>query len=106
MNSTQNARSFATADGRLPSGRGDCWPWSRRGRSPLLSGQLGNDRRECVGGVSTDDEIGKADLRAAPLDFIGGRGGVARKDDQRIGRAKLPGVEVGRRHERSDTVTD
>lgn len=48
----------------------------------LLSGQLGDDRGEGVGEVGADDEIGEADLFAAALDFFGGCGGVAWKDDE------------------------
>jgi hypothetical protein len=64
-------------------------------RAELASGQLSYDRSERVGEVAAEDEVGEAVLLPSPLDFLGGRRRVIRKDRQRVGRAKRSRVGVG-----------
>jgi hypothetical protein len=64
----------------------------------LLSGQLGDDWSERVGGDGAEDEVGEADLFPSPLDLLGGCGGVIGKYRQRVRGAKRSGVGVGERH--------
>jgi len=43
------------------------------------SGQLSNDRREGVGDVGAEHEVGKANLLATPMDLLGGGPRVVRE---------------------------
>ena len=71
-----------------------------------MSGELGYDRSERVGGDGAEDEIGEADLLPSPLDFLGGRRRVSRKKGQRVRRAKRSRVRVRGRHKRRASAAD
>ena len=98
----------ATSITALHRQRGDRRPRldDRLGPLGLVSGQLGYDRSERVGGVGAEDEVGEADLLPSPLDLLGGRRRVFRKYLQRVRRAKRSRVGVGNRQVWRDSVAD
>ena len=67
-------------------------------------GQLSDDRRECVGDLGAEDEVGKAELLPTPLDLLGrGHRGI-RKDSHRVRGA--PRSRVGYRQVPADARLD
>jgi hypothetical protein len=75
-------------------------------REDLASGQLGDDRGECVCEVGAEDEVGETDLFPAALDFLGGRRRVIGEIGQRVRRPERSGVGVGGRHKRRASAAD
>jgi len=59
------------------------------------SGQLSDDRRECVGHVGAEDVVGEADLLRSPLDSSAAAAASSRRIGQRVRRTQRSRVLSG-----------